>query len=129
MRPLIEDEYGVSIVALSRDTQDEVKKQLERDKLSFCLLSDPKLAVIKQFGLIHQKALAFQTFHVLGIPLGWPTKFQRMAIPTTLIVDESGTVRWIDQADDYRQRGDQARIRDALTEVFGTPSAESKSGV
>ena len=127
MRPLIEDEYGLTIVALSRDTQDDVARQLARDRLSFCLLSDPELVVIKQFGLIHHKGLAFQTFNVLGIPLGWPTKFQHMAIPTTLIVDESGTVRWIDQADDYRQRGDKARIRAALVEVFGQPTGQARS--
>lgn len=123
MRPLIEDEYGVEIIALSRDTREQVARHRARDGLSFTMLSDPALKVIGQFGLIHQKGLAFHTFTILGIPLGWPTRFQRMAIPTTLIVDETGIVRWIDQADDYRQRGDAARIRAALRQVFDTSAA------
>lgn len=123
MRPLIEDRYGVKIVALSRDTQAQVQRQQKRDSLSFTLLSDPKLAVIRQFGLVHHKGLPFKTFHLFGIPLGVPRKPQSMAIPTTLIVDQDGIVRWIDQADDYRMRGDEARIRAALADVFGEPGA------
>lgn len=42
-----------------------------------------------------------------------------MAIPTTLILDEEGIVRWINQADDYRIRGDRERTEQALIDVFG----------
>jgi hypothetical protein len=42
-----------------------------------------------------------------------------MAIPTTLILDEDGIVRWIDQAEDYRLRGDRTRTEGALREAFG----------
>ena len=45
--------------------------------------------------------------------------FKTMAIPTTMLVDEEGVIRWIDQADDYRVRGDDARIREAVQSVFG----------
>jgi hypothetical protein len=41
-----------------------------------------------------------------------------MAIPTTLLVDEDGIVRWIDQADDYRIRSDTARVLTAAAEAF-----------
>ena len=59
---------------------------------------------------------------MLGIPIGWPTKFNQMAIPTTILIDEKGIVRWIDQATDYRLRGDHERIATALTQVFKMPS-------
>ena len=64
------------------------------------------------------QAIAFTAFTLFGIPMGWPRGRDRMAIPTTLIVDEGGVVRWIDQATDYRQRGDQQRIHAALHDVF-----------
>lgn len=107
------------VIALSRDTAAEVARHAARDDLDLLLLSDPDLRVIRAFGLLHEKAGRFSTFEVLGVPLGFPTGKQGMAIPTTLLVDEGGVVRWIDQAEDYRIRGDTARIEQALAEVFG----------
>lgn len=120
MKPLLE-RYGVTIVALSKDTPALAAAHQKRDGLTFPLLSDPELSVIKRFGLLHEGALEFQTFFVGGqrFPLGWPTGFQQMAIPTTLLLDEDHIVRWIDQADDYRIRGDESRTRAALLETFG----------
>jgi hypothetical protein len=37
-----------------------------------------------------------------------------LAIPTTILVDRSGTVRWIDQADDYQKRSHPERVLAAL---------------
>lgn len=119
MRPLLE-RYGVTVIALSKDTQEIARKHRERDGLGFTLLSDPDLAVIKRFGLLHEGAVEFQTFFLADhFPLGWPTGFKQMAIPTTLLLDENGIVRWIDQADDYRLRGDHTRTENALKKVYG----------
>jgi len=87
------------------------------------LLSDPELAIIKRFGLLHEGAIVFRTFLVGGarFPLGWPIGFKQMAIPTTLLLDEDHVVRWIDQADDYRVRGDERRTQQALEQTFGPP--------
>ena len=120
MAPLFE-RYGISVFALSKDTPEEVAFHHQRDGLQLTLLSDPKLKVITDFGLLHHKALEFKTFDLFGIPLGYPNGSKTMAIPTTLIIDETGKIRWIDQADDYRMRGDEARVTAALEEVFGPP--------
>jgi len=117
MKPLF-DQYNIEVVALSKDTPEQVQSHIERDGLTITLLSDPKLNVIKDFGLLHQKAIQFKTVDVLGVPLGVPSGFPTMAIPTTLIIDEGGIVRWIDQADDYRMRGDEARVRGAVENAF-----------
>lgn len=120
MKPLFE-EHGVSVFALSKDNQDEAKAHKERDQLGFVtLLSDPKMKHIRSFGLEHHKALEFKTWNVMGIPLGVPGGFKSMAIPTSILVDEDGKVRWIDQADDYRMRGDLQRIQDALHNTFAS---------
>lgn len=119
MRPLL-DRYGVAVVALSKDPPEVAKAHRERDGLHFTLLSDPRLEVIRRFGLLHEGAVEFRTFYLAGhFPVGWPTGFRRMAIPTTLLLDEQGIVRWVDQADDYRLRGDRTRTENALREVFG----------
>ena len=119
MSPLFE-QYGVTVIALSKDTPEIARTHRERDGLNFTLLCDPDLAIIERFGLLHEGAVEFRTFFLAGhFPLGWPTGFKRMAIPTTLLLDEKGIVRWIDQADDYRLRGDRTRTENALKEVFG----------
>ena len=117
MQPLLQS-YGVQTMAISKDTVAQAQHHRQRDGLTFPLLADPELKVHYQFGLVHQNGLEFETFFVFGIPLGWPVGFRRMAIPTTFLVDEQGIIRWIDQADDYRLRGDRARIEQALQKVF-----------
>ncbi len=122
MRPML-DSYGVTVVALSKDTVELAHAHRKRDGIEFTLLADPQLEVIGRFGLLHEKGLEFTTFWFLGIPLGWPRRlgFDQMAIPTTLLVDEEGVVRWVDQADDYRVRGDERRTAEALKATFGEP--------
>lgn len=41
-----------------------------------------------------------------------------MPRPATVLIDESGTIRWLDLTDDYRLRGDEERIRAAVGRVF-----------
>ena len=119
MRPLFE-KYRVKVVALSKDSQETACAHRERDGLTFDLLSDPDVAIIKRFGILHEGAVEFVTWYLAGhFPMGYPVGFKQMAIPTTLILDEEGVVRWIDQAEDYRLRGDRTRTEGALREVFG----------
>mgnify|MGYP001817749988 CR=1 FL=1 len=119
MQPLME-RYGVRVIALSKDDVETARAHRERDGLAFDLLSDPELAVIKRFGLLHEGAVEYKIWFLpKHFPLGYPTGFKQMAIPTTFIIDEEGIVRWIDQADDYRLRGNEARTEQALAAVFG----------
>ena len=41
-----------------------------------------------------------------------------MAIPTSLLIDENGVIRWIDQTDDYRLRSSNERVLKAVREAF-----------
>jgi peroxiredoxin len=117
MRPQL-DAHGVQVVALSRDTPPESAAYAQREHLSCTLLCDPGLDAIEQFGVLHQRGVRFETFTLAGIPVGMPVGYDHMAVPTTLLVDEAGVIRWIDQAQDYRLRGDEARIEQALAEAF-----------
>ncbi len=120
MQPELEKQ-GISVVALSKDTVEEAAIHKKRDGLSLTLLSDAKLEVIRQYGVEHHKALNFTTgtFTIAGIPLSFAPSFKTMAIPTSMLVDEKGVIQWIDQSEDYRVRGDDARIREAVQRVFG----------
>jgi peroxiredoxin len=120
MKPGLE-RHRVTVVALSKDTVEQAARQRQRDGLSFPLLSDARLDVIKQYGVEHHKALEFSKggFTLFGIPLALVPSVKKMAIPTTLLVDESGVIRWIDQADDYRLRSNEQRVMAAVERAFG----------
>jgi peroxiredoxin len=120
MQPDLE-KYDISVVALSKDTVEEAAIHKNRDQLSLKLLSDSNLDVIRQYGVEHHKALNFKTgkFMVFTIPLGFTPSFKTMAIPTTLLLDENGIIKWIDQADDYRIRSNSDRVLEAVKSVFG----------
>ena len=120
MQPDLE-KYGVSFIALSKDSVEEADIHKTRDSLTFKLLSDPKLEVIRKFGVEHHKALGLTTgkFMLFGVPLGFTPSFKTMAIPTTLLIDENGVIQWIDQADDYRIRSSRDRVFQAVKSAFG----------
>jgi peroxiredoxin len=114
--------HGVTVVALSKDPVADAAKHKARDGLSFTVLSDEKLEVIQQFGVEHHKAIEFSKipFTILGVPMALVPSIKKMAIPTSLLIDEQGTIRWIDQTDDYRIRGDANRVLAAVEAAFGT---------
>lgn len=114
------DTLGVGIVALSKDSVEEAAIHKSRDGLSLTLLADPDLEVIRQYGVEHHKGFGFTTGKITvgGIPLALTPSFKTMAIPTSLLVDEHGVIRWIDQADDYRLRSDNNRVLQAVRDAF-----------
>lgn len=115
------EKLGIHVVALSKDSVEEALIHKDRDGLTLTLLADPKLKVIRQYGVEHHKALNFTTgrFTILGFPVGFGPSFKTMAIPTSMLVDENGVIRWIDQSEDYRVRSDDRRVREAVGSVFG----------
>jgi peroxiredoxin len=113
------DKYGVKVIALSGDTVEQSKAHAERDNLSHLLLSDPELDVVKKYGVEHHKALGADSENImvmLGLPFPQPyqLKFKSMSIPTSVLVDEHGVIKWIDQSSDYRLRANQERILSAM---------------
>lgn len=114
--------HGVRVIALSKDSVADAARHKRRDDIDLELLSDPQLEVIRQFGVEHHKALEFSTirFSLFDIPLAVFPSFKTMAIPTSLLIDEDGVIRWIDQTDDYRLRSSEERVLAAVTEAFPT---------
>lgn len=122
------NEYGVQIIALSNDSAEEQKLHLERDNISHTLVSDPDLAIIKQYGVEHHKGLgatAADTISICGIamPLPWKMRFKAMAIPTSILIDKNGKIVWIDQSDDYRLRASEEAIMGAVASHFNKADA------
>ena len=89
------DALEIQMVAISPDTVDE-SARLARKGLSMPILADDTLAVTDLYGVRHPDGIA-ATPGKRGIR-------RPLAIPTTLLIDAEGVVRWIDRAEDYRVR-------------------------
>ena len=102
LRPELEAR-GVEIVTICADTPEKVKRGRSLHGLKGVMLSDPDLGVTDHFNLRHERTLRTKPGMIGSLP-----------IPTTILVDAAGTVRWIDQATDYQVRSHPERVLAAL---------------
>lgn len=103
LRPEL-DAHGVKIVTVCTDTPGQIRAGRGKHGLQAVMLADPDLAVTDLYGLRNQK-----------IQTGPPGR-RNQPVPTTILADASGVVRWIDQASDYQRRSDPDVVRAALEE-------------
>ncbi len=105
MRPELE-RREVKIVAISTDTPAQLKRGRSRHGLRATLLSDRDLKATDRFGLRNR-----------GIHSGVPgITAPALPVPTTLLIDASGTVLWKDQAENYQRRSDPEHVLSAVKE-------------
>ena len=102
------DARGIEIVTVCSDTPEQIRKGRTKHGLRAVMLADPELAITDRFGLRNPKNFAPK-----------PGLIVPLAIPTTILVDAGGIVRWIDQSTDYQVRSDPERVRTAIRAAFG----------
>jgi len=88
-------------VTVCSDTPEEIRKGRAKHGAQAIMLADPDLEVTDLYNLRNPGNVT---------PKGW----KGMPIPTTLLVDADGIVRWIDQATDYQIRSHPERVLAAL---------------
>ena len=98
----------MEIVTLCTDTPGQVRKGRSKHGLQAVMLSDHQSEVIEALGIRNHGIHS-------GIP-GGPA----LPIPTTILTDAQGIVRWIDQSENYQRRSDPDRVRAALADTFVT---------
>ena len=97
----------MQLVTLCTDTPEKIKAGMDKHGVKATMLSDRDLSVTRQYGLENQ-APKIKPPGVPGLP-----------IPTTILVDREGTVRWIDQSEDHTVRSQPDRVLAALAEALG----------
>jgi len=96
------------VVTVSTDTPEQIKTKRHKHGLQAIMLSDRQLKLIDALGIRNQ-----------GFHSGIPGEAKALPIPTTVLIDASGIVRWIDQQANYQQRSDPAMVKAALQEHLG----------
>jgi peroxiredoxin len=105
LRPEL-DARGIALVAISEDTPEKIRAGRAKHGSSATLLADPELVVTAEYGLVNDKGMS-------------PSGRRRLPIPTTILVDAAGIVRWIDQAGDYQVRSHPSRVLEAIQRTLG----------
>jgi peroxiredoxin len=88
-------------VTVSGDTPAQIRKGRSKHGTRANMLADPDLEVAGRYNLINDRNIN-------------PGGIGPLHIPTTLLVDADGIVRWIDQAEDYQIRSQPDRVLGAI---------------
>jgi peroxiredoxin len=102
LRPEL-DGRGIEIVTVCADTPEKIRSGRGKHGLHAVMIPDPELALTDRYNLRNPKNFALKSGVIVPLP-----------IPTTILVDASGTVCWIDQATDYMRRSAPERVLAAL---------------
>jgi peroxiredoxin len=88
----------------------------DRHRLRAVMIPDPELAVTDRYNLRNPRNFALKSGVIVPLP-----------IPTTILVDASGTVRWIDQATDYMRRSAPDRVLEAIRSMDAEDRADRRA--
>lgn len=95
-------------MTLCTDTPEQIRAGRAKHGARAVMLSDAQLAVTDLYNL--RNPTNFAPGKHGGLP-----GFRALPIPTTILADADGVVRWIDQSTDYQVRSDPERVRAALS--------------
>jgi len=99
------EKKGVEIIAVSPDPNARSHEMAQRLHLGYRFVADPDLAVTRRYGLVHARAGQ----HGEDVP-----------IPTTVVLDRAGVVRWLSISNNLQLRPDPD---DVLRAVRDLPAA------
>ena len=89
----------VEIVAVSPDPNARSHEMAQRLHLGYRFVADPDLAVTRRYGLVHAR----------GGQQG-----EDVPIPTTVVLDRDGVVRWLWISNNFQVRPDPNEVRRAV---------------
>jgi peroxiredoxin len=90
---------GVQILAISPDSNERSQTLAERLRVRYRFLTDRDLAVTRRYGILHARG---------------GNKGQDVPVPTTVVIDRRGIVRWLSLADNFQVRPDPADVTRAV---------------
>jgi peroxiredoxin len=85
----------VQVLAISPDPNTRSQDLADRLGVRYRFLADTDLAVTRRLGLVHQ---------------GGGANGQDVPVPSTIVIDRAGIVRWARYAENYQVRPDAADV-------------------
>jgi peroxiredoxin len=115
-------EQSVPLIAVSPQKPDGSLTMREVNELTYTVVSDPGNQIAKRLGVLTAPTPAVQAVQAsLGLDLALLNAdgTRGVPMPTTVIVDADGVIRWIDVHPNYATRTEPAQILDALGLILG----------
>ncbi|MEU3984532.1 peroxiredoxin-like family protein [Streptomyces sp. NPDC026672] len=112
---------GASLLAISPQKPDGSLTVRETNELTFAVLSDPGNQIAAKLGILTEPtdgAKASQTALGLDVAATNADGTAVIPMPTTVIVDADGVIRWIDVHPDYVTRSEPADILTAYDAIL-----------
>ena len=115
-------EQGIPLIAISPQSPDGSLSTQETKELTFTVLSDPGNQIAGQLGILTAPSDGARAAQLqLGLDL---TKVNAdgtttLPMPTVIIVDSAGIVRWIDVHADYTTRTEPDQVLRAIAQIIG----------
>ena len=115
-------ERGIPLVAISPQTPDESLSTQETKELTFTVLSDPGNQIASRLGILTAPSDNVRAAQLqLGLDLTQVNADGTTALPmpTVIVADAAGVIRWIDVHRDYTTATEPDQILQAVTETIG----------
>lgn len=113
------DRRAVALIAISPQKPDGSLSMREKHELTFTVLSDPGNQVAVGLGIVtapSPEARAAQLALGLDVAEGNADGTASIPMPTVVVVDRAGVIRWIDVRPNYADRTEPDEILRAVTE-------------
>ena len=113
---------GVALIAISPQKPDGSLSMAEKHALTYAVLSDPGNQIAGRLGILTAPSAdtrAAQANLGLDIAAANADGTRAVPMPTVVLVDAAGTIRWIDVHPDYTTRTEPGAILAALAATSG----------
>ncbi|MFD8079999.1 peroxiredoxin-like family protein [Streptomyces sp. NPDC059718] len=114
-------ERGIELVAVSPQKPDGSLSAKETNELTFSVLSDPGNQLATALGILTHPSDGVresQAAFGLDVASGNSDGTANIPMPTTVLVDADGTIRWIDVHPNYTTRTEPQQILDAVASLL-----------
>jgi len=115
-------ERGVALVAISPQRPDGSLSMQQKHDLTYTVLSDPGNRIAGALGILTaptDEVRAAQASLGLDVAAGNADGTDTLPMPTVVLVDAAGVIRWIDVHPNYRARTEPAQILEAVDSMGG----------
>ena len=115
-------ERGIGLVAIGPEAPDGSLSTKESKELTFTVLSDPGNQIARQLGILTAPSDGTRAAQLqLGLDLTQVNAdgTTGLPMPTVVIADADGVIRWIDVHFDYTTMTEPGQVLQAVTETIG----------
>jgi peroxiredoxin len=108
---------GASILAITPETADNVKKTIEKTKSSFAVLEDEGMAIMKQYKVnfaVDENTITRYKGYGIDFDKANGSNGANLPVPATYIIGKDGIVKYVFFNTDYRKRASALDILNNL---------------